>query len=298
VIPDEGDSITAAGSRRPAGQRLGRLDARLLDRLTELADRTVARMVDRAGHRIVSVLSSEKSSDPRRIQARDLIRHVPEKSKVAAVLGRQRLAELSIDAEAQLETDLAEIEQRWEVWLREAQRSARRISTASLDLDEREEDAFEERQDEHRRAAWPLFAAAILTAARAQLFSPVEPGAPRVAPGTVREALARAGGASPQVAPNGAVTDPRTGGAVGLVATGEDVAELWGAHGQPWKGYRWVHDDPEREFPPHEALNGVEFTEYESAELSTAGTDGEWLGEFFYPGDHAGCLCTLEPLTE
>jgi len=305
-IPDEAIAASTFGSggfrasaRRSVGERLAALDAQLLDRFTVLADQTVERMVEQAGRRVLSTLAGDQRGDPARIAARDLIRHVPDKGRIAATLGQARLAELNIDAERLLEDALEEAERRWELWLRRAQAEARRISASALMLEEFEVDALEQRQDDRRAAAWPLFAAALMTAARHSLFAPVPaPGEPRVQPGVVREVLARAGGSSPVVSPSGAVTDVKTGGPVRLVATGDDVADLWGAHGRPWTGYRWHHGDPDRDFPDHLALDGVEFDTWESPELSTIGSESEWIGPYWFPGDHVGCQCLAEPLTD
>lgn len=308
-----GRLLLAGGKRRPAGQRLAAIDARLLVRLTDAADVAVRRMVDRAGHRIVSTLAGLKSPDAVQTQARDLIRHV-DRSRVAAALGRTRLEALSIDAEAVLADNLDDLHARWEWLLRDAQRQARKISTTTLDLGPEEEQAVEQKQDEHRGAAWLVFAASVLTVARAALFetssstgagpSGGPPGGGRVPPGVVRDALAKAGGSTPQVTPSGGVRDLKTGGPVGLVATGDDIGGLWGAHGQSWTEYQWVHDDPDSPFPWHEDLNGVTFSSFDDPVLSTdlaldlPGSLASDIGPFFYVGDHAGCLCVVEPVTD
>lgn len=300
--------LVAAGRRRPAGARLGQIDARLLQRLTDASDVAVSRMVDRAGHRIVSTLAGIKNPDAVQSQARELIRHVP-RDRVAAVLGRTRLEALSIDAETVLADNLEDLERKWVLWVREAQAQARRISTSSLDgMGPDEEAALEAKQDDHRSAAWLVLAASVLTVARSSLFETTSssgagpsggPSGGRVPPGVVREALAKAGGSSPVTAPTGAVSDLKTGGPVGLVATGDDIEGLWGAHGKGWTEYEWVHDDPDHPFPWHEDLHGLRFATFDDEALSTAATDApDFIGEFFYVGDHPGCLCIIEPVTD
>jgi hypothetical protein len=310
-IPDE--AITSAARRRTAGERLAAIDARLLDRITRLADQTVTRMIAQAGQRVLSTLAGDQRGDPQRIAARDLIRHVKDKARIPATLGANRLAELNIDAERLLEDQLDEAHAVWEEEVREAQRAAARVTLAQLlaaGPDDPEAVAFEAKQDEHRIAAWPVFAAAVLAASRQALFAPPpqpgepgSPGVPRVQPGVVREALAKAGGSQPITSPTGALVDAVTGAPVGLVATGDDVAELWGMHGKPWTGYVWQHtyDGPspfvETDSGPeaHAALDGVAFESWDDPVLSTAGTGYEWVGDSFLVGDHAGCACVVAP---
>ena len=301
TIPTE--SMAASARRRTGGQRLAAIDARLLDRITRLADQTVTRMVAQAGQRVLSTLAGDQRGDAQRIAARTLLRHVKDKARIPATLGASKLAELNIDAERLLEDEMEDAHAAWEEEVKAAQKAGNRVALSALLLAEPELEALDRKQEDRRNAAWPIFAAAVLASARDALFAPPpipgepgSPGLPRVQPGVVREALAKAGGSSATTNPTtGAVTDPSTGGPVGLVATGEDMAELWGTHGQPWTGYIWTHDDPPTDFPDHLALDGVEFDTWESPELSTLGSDSEWVGPYWFPGDHPGCACVVAP---
>ncbi len=62
----------------------------------------------------------------------------------------------------------------------------------------------------------------------------------------------------------------------------------------------WRHNEPNQPFPPHEALNGLTFTEPSRTEaLSKSGWAADaiygrvnrFIGDTWYPGDHLGCEC-------
>ena len=115
----------------------------------------------------------------------------------------------------------------------------------------------------------------------------------------IRGALAVAGGSSPVPTRAGGVADAVTGGYAGGVATGDDVAALWGTFGEGWTGYEWQYNyDGPSPFIQHEDLgvSAVRFTDWSDSVLSTAGTGAEWVGDFFFPGDHYGCQCDAVPV--
>lgn len=80
--------------------------------------------------------------------------------------------------------------------------------------------------------------------------------------------------------PPGSLYDPR-GFAVGVLAT-ESIEETHGLRQQQW---RWFYGSEHRDtpFPAHRALSGRFMT-------SMGSLDG------YYPGDHRGCLCSVEPV--
>jgi hypothetical protein len=109
--------------------------------------------------------------------------------------------------------------------------------------------------------------------------------------GTVRDALAVAGGAkqgTPDVRPTEAPE--------GMVAVGDGMLGLLhDAYRQVVSGWTWVYGDPSARstpFEPHEALDGVEFERWDDEVL--ANTEAWPDAEFYAPGDHYGCLCDFE----
>lgn len=102
-----------------------------------------------------------------------------------------------------------------------------------------------------------------------------------VPPALVRDALAEIGGDQ---------TDeglPVTGMANGTTVRG--VLADWGAlH----VGLEWRYgNEPRNTFPPHESLDGQRFLSWTDEALATT-PDYAWVGPFYRPGDHGGCLCS------
>lgn len=52
----------------------------------------------------------------------------------------------------------------------------------------------------------------------------------------------------------------------------------------------WVHDEPRRPFPPHETLDTYAY-EYENDVGLQSRSPYVFVGPYYHPQDHAGCLC-------
>jgi hypothetical protein len=167
-----------------------------------------------------------------------------------------------------------------------------------------EDDEIAAEQEDDRNEGWLLLSALLLAEASRRLFT-LEPTAPQgealagisVPPGIVRIGLQRAGGAIGTIV-NGTSITVEGGRPAGLVATGERVRALAAASLRVvWAGWEWQHGDPARPFPPHEALDGVQFTSFDDERLAIT-AEGDWLGtDHYFPADHAGCTCLLQPVT-
>ncbi len=57
---------------------------------------------------------------------------------------------------------------------------------------------------------------------------------------------------------------------------------------------RWYVGNPPEPFEPHQALAGTVFSDWESPALDNAGAFP--ASAFYYPGDHRGCRCWVEPV--
>lgn len=97
----------------------------------------------------------------------------------------------------------------------------------------------------------------------------------------VREALAEIGG------------DQRTEGVpVTGLGNGSTVRGHLGDRGAVHVGLEWRYGYmPRNTFQPHENLDGQRFLSWTDEVLAT-GPDTAWVGPFFHPGDHRGCLCS------
>lgn len=295
------NAVTASGRRRTAGERLAAIDRRVRDRLVAAADAAAVRAVERAGARTRTKLSTARTGSDK-AEARALLASVPNRY-VAATLGRSRLVKLGIDPDDLLDAEFDDLHDRWDEWVGDAQEQANTIAVTSLGIENPDVALahLRAKQDTNRRAGWAALALLLLAASRRVLFDPSPAAdvsrsvAEAVTPSVVRYALGIAGGSQPTQTAGGGVTHGAAGGAAGGPATGDDMADLWGSFAQPWTGYVWIHDDPANEFPPHVDLDGVEFASWSDDALATSGTGAEWIGDFFFPGDHDGCLCDAAP---
>jgi hypothetical protein len=102
-----------------------------------------------------------------------------------------------------------------------------------------------------------------------------------IPPLLVREALAEIGG------------DQRGEGIpVTGLGTGTTVRGTLGDRGAVHLGMEWRYGyEPRNTFQPHENLDGQRFLSWSDEVLATEPAYA-WVGEFFHPGDHRGCLCS------
>jgi hypothetical protein len=293
---------------------LGTADRVLAERLLVAADAAMARALDRAGSR----LRSQALAKPDRFGFRgttaaaarqavnEALDGVPPMA-VAAALGPAAVA--AVEADEELWGDaFTELERQWVPWLSATQDFARSALAGYGASDELLE-AMAAEQVEHRDEAWAFLLAALLGEARALAARGGGPDAPEdgefdpttlVAPGTIREALARAGGARVVLVERFGGLLSADGTPVGGVATGDLVRRYFAAAGVPWTGYRWEYGDAslrQRPYEPHRALGGIVFTRWDDGTLANA--TGAWPGvTSYYPGDHRHCRCSFTPVLQ
>jgi hypothetical protein len=118
-------------------------------------------------------------------------------------------------------------------------------------------------------------------------------------PAVVRAALSIVGGL-PET--SGGVDDRGrsiTGEPLGGLANGDAVRREFDDAGAMDLGYTWVYGiTPQtRKFDPHWDLEGKRFTGWTDEVLTTNVRDGRYafVGPYFHPGDHAGCMCDYVP---
>lgn len=314
VPTTEGDvPITAAArsrANRKAGEQLMKIDRRLRERLLVAADQTVARVVERAGAKLRSTLASGRPGT-RKGDAKIEFAAISNR-KLVATIGRERIASFGVEADDLFGDDFDDLEARWDDWLAGAQDDVVRIAAKTLGTDPDGEAIarYRAKSDERSHAGWLVLSASLLTIARSSVFDTTpaavvgEVSSTIVPASTIRFALSVAGGNSPVKTSVGGVKDGSTGGYAGGFSTSDDVAALWGAEGQPWSGFEWIYNDEgQRTFDPHLVLGtsgpdggGVQYASDEDPVLSTSGTGAEWIGPFFFVGDHFGCRCDAVPI--
>lgn len=285
-------AAVAAARRTEYGAQLVAIDRDLRTRLTVAASEAMGRALERAGNRL------RTKNNPYRGQLRGV-----DAFHVAATLGPSVVTAAAADDA--LDGAWADLERQFMAWGEQAQAEAIDLaSVIAAGFTDAQRRDLKLRQAEDLAEAWAWLREALTALAGERLFDP-DPAAPdvgefdpnlRVPPGTLREALARAGGASGVVVENGAVLVDAGTRPAGGIATGELIRSALRDEGVGVEGYRWVYGPAlrARPFEPHRRLDGVEFVNFDDDQLR----NGRGFPPFAYylPGDHRGCICDVEPI--
>lgn len=308
TAPAMAAALTAAASV-DLGARLGRIDARLRERLTVEASAAVRRALHTAGARLRA--KGQKDEAVARA-ARD-----HPNGALAAALGPTIVAALGLPAEQLVPDDAFDgLRDQWDRLVERAQTETLNAISRGGELADAERAELEREQERDREAGWLLLAAALVALARARLFSPDPEDAEQaefdptlaVPPGIVREALARAGGAA-HVGAVASSTGVDSGGGVGAarrlldsagrpaggVSTGELAHRALVRAGLAVSGYLWEYGDPslrQRNFGPHQALDGLVVASWDETVLRVDSSFGWVASGHWYPGDHGWCQCS------
>lgn len=292
------EAIAATGRvATPVGRQLMDLDRDLRTRLLVAADASMRRALDRAGARIRSKLSRSTKGLMAQVPSQELARRI----------GREGVAELAVTPEDLLADSWDTLRDQFMAWGESAQAEALELAAQTVaGFTEAERAALKLRQAADLDEAWNWLEQHLRGYAQEQLFAPdaeevagelVE--ALSVPPGMLRQALARAGGATIETTGIGgeawtAITND--GRAVGGIGTGDLILGALADHGAGREGYRWVYGAAVRKqpFEPHVALDGVEFENFDDEVL--ANTSGFPDLPYYMPGDHGGCICDFEPI--
>lgn len=299
---DDGDTENARQAAGPPpgdrlellARRLASIDRTLRERVVTAADAALARVLQSAGGRIKSKAQRNKS-----ITA--ALAGVDRPEDRAAALGPSLLASIGLAERDLIAGGFADLRQRFETWVEQAQGQALKLVPDLTDV-ERDEVAAQQAVDRAEAGRWLENRMEELALDR--LYDP-SPSAPEVGEfdatvavpfGIIREAIARAGGAA------GADAQVRTaalGDVVNTVlglATGWLMRALFGRKGIQTEGYVWTYGDYPRTTPfePHEVLDGTEFVNFDDPEL--VNPEGFPAYAYYLPGDHDGCRCDVEPV--
>jgi hypothetical protein len=288
----------AAGPRRMRLDALSVADRTLSATVQTAVDAAMVRAQEKAGAR-VRTLAARTAAGRTALAAAGEVRN----AGMVAALGPAVVAAVAPDEDL-FGGAFDHLEGHWDAWVAAVQAEGVKLADAVGTLTVAQRAEFEEQQADHRHAGWLLLHASLLIAANnlaAGLIDVPDDGefddVLAVPPATVREALARAGGATD-------LERDRSGGIshghdtpAGLVATGDTVRYAFAAAGVPWVGYEWVYGDAStraRPFEPHRALAGREFETWDDPVLANP---GPWpAGDRYQPGDHLWCRCSFVPL--
>lgn len=297
--------VTASGARYGKSKRLGNqlasIDIELMTQLRVAASEVMVRELDRAGARIRS-----KAAGNEEVSA--AVREVPN-HLVASVLGPSVVASLSLNDHDLLHGAFSSFAARAAALIAAAQVARNRLIQRHLtrreNFDAPDLDAvYGERDKSNRDTAVGVLLAGLLGLAASKLYDPA-PSAPAIGvkgendgllvPGSlVREVVAAAGG-SVTSAPQG-MTEPED---FGGVATGGTTTAIFADNGVRVLQREWVYGPAIRTpFIDHEDLDGVVFSSWDDEQLAV-NEGGDWIGvEYYHPGDHSGCLCSVAPVLD
>lgn len=149
-------------------------------------------------------------------------------------------------------------------------------------------DDYEANQERRRDLGWTVLSLALLALTKERLFA--EEQRPQgefdasvdMPVGIVRQALTVVGGLD-------ADNVPSVSGYQGGLTGGTEVGAVMEQAALVVEGYQWVVGDPSVPFEPHQELDGLAFTDFQTDELLNVESFPEY--PFFFPGDHAGCQC-------
>lgn len=284
----------ALAAHNNPGRQLMDLDRNLRTKLTVSADRAMTRAIERAGNRL-------KSQADSRLKALVRTTHA---LYAAATLGPKLVASAGFTDDDLIGMDAWDaLEKQFMEWGAGAQQRAISITNKVIGLTGAERSELQVRQAGDLTEAWSWMKDQLHELAVQRLYSP-DPHDPnlgefdpssKVPTGLVRQAVARAGGASslhvqdtnPYVVLN---ADKPAGG----IGTGELIQGALSAGGAEVEAYEWVYGPAYRlhPFEEHEALDGETFDTFDSDILAA----GDWVGDYYFPGDHDGCNCDFVPV--
>lgn len=296
-LPD--DSLMAAAM--PDGYRvdwsaardLGDIDTALREQILGAADRDAKAALQRAGNRLRSKATSPKLADTIRTELQAL-----PPVAWAAHLGPEQCLALNADQRFLLAGAWEALSGKFGKWVRAgAGKVAKRVlRMLGVKADTLEGQALVRQITGEMEAridpAWAHLQDALNDHLESIMFGletghkpPGEVPEFDIPAGLVREALAEIGG------------DQRTEGIpVTGLGNGSTVRGHLGDRGAIHVGLEWRYGyAPRNTFQPHESLDGQRFLSWADEVLSTLDVPGhaaDWIGPFFYPGDHRGCLCS------
>jgi hypothetical protein len=272
-----------------AARDLGDIDTALRDQILAAADQAAKQALRRAGSRLRSKATSPKLDDATRARLQSVnVEHW------AAVLGPEQCLALNADQRFLLAGAWEALSGKFGGWVRAAigkvsKRVLRMTRTAPDSLEGRHITRTLQAEMEARiDGAWANLEDGMTAHLERVIFgtddgtdTPGEMPDLDIPPRLVRDALAEIGG--DQTAEGLPVTGLGNGSSVRGTLQDRGALHV----GLEWRyGYM-----PRNTFLPHENLDGQRFLGWTDDVLATQ-PDDAWIGPFYHPGDHAGCLCS------
>jgi hypothetical protein len=289
--------VAAREASRPSRQ-LAAIDPALRSKIIAAADRALARVIEKAGTRL----------KVKGVQTNALLKTVAP-MYAASTLGRSLVAAAGFHDDDLIGDDAwISLETQYRAWVADAQSKSLKLAQSIAPMTTPHVTELARRQASDLEASWEWLADELHTLAIAKLYEPdaPEPNAGefdptvRIPAGMIRQALARAGGANNIEPVNNlraaaiSVEIPSyvardNGGPLGGIGNGALITEALTDSGAAVEAYEWVYGPAFRKSPfeEHEALDGETFVDFDADVLAA----GDWVGDFYFPGDHDGCAC-------
>lgn len=264
-------------------RRLAERDQQLRESLRVACEAAVKRTLERAGAKVVSRARSKDAV------AAAACRDIPLWA-VPGRLGPTLVASLGLTEDAMLTDDLADLEKTWDRVIGAGMSQALSDATRLVGTDPAAVLAAADLKLRRDRAdGWAFLRLVLDQNARAGLTAAALDTGQLVPTSGVRAAIAVAGGfdtpTSQGINPATLLpVDPKEH--FGQLGTGTTVKNHLEQNGAEVEHYRWIHGFSIESFPPHAALDGFEFDEWDDGRLQRAGFPGD-----LHPGDHRGCNC-------
>lgn len=299
LTPRQPLALTAGASTAPqviegAGAELLAIDQELRVRWRAAMDAALERELERTANRLRNVA--------RKMGVATAIRAAPE--EVAPLLGK------AVVAAAGTEYDWSRLRLSFMGLGRRAQdqavEAAGRIAGGFSGA---QRQALKLRQADDLGTAWKWVQQAMTGLADVRLYDPASgqyTGVGEHDPtsfipaGMVRQAMNIAGGSPARILTDETIRNGEAwislGDRVEGMSVGERMRDALASEGVSVVEYRWVYGPALRlhPFEPHQRLDGLRFKEFTDPAL--ANTSGWPPRSHFLPGDHAGCVCDVEPI--
>lgn len=274
------------------------VERRIRDRLTTECDQAIGRAIERAGSRLRSKVSRDRemSLAVRDVPSGQLCQHVGREQALALADVPFLLNEAFSDLYG---TYTAIISGGLTVLLAKLGKALRMSKGETRTMSDRLQKAMGERVD----SGWDYLAGALRARTERLMFGADADGEPGeefdslVQPSVVRASLSIVGGlpeTATGVDERGRALGPEP---LGGLANGETVRSEVEQAGGVDVGYTWVYGITLRadRFEPHWDLEAERFQNWTDPKLSTAGGRYTFVGPYFRPGDHEGCMCDYVP---
>lgn len=289
-------AITAAGNVPAArlSRKLVEIDRDLRARLQTAANAALLRNLERGGAKLRSKVAKDET-------LRTKIAH-RSNERAAAFIGHEALAAAGITATELLAGDFSGLRAQFYKWTQTAQRQALSVAAA---MGATASDQTTQAQSDAVDAGWTTLEGSLTALSHHLLYDP-DPNTQAgdwgelnpdtlVPTGTIRAALAIAGGADPATVTAGSDGTLSTTGFVGQVATGDTISGVLSDAGGQTDQWEWNHAGTVgNPFEGHLLLDGIPFESFDDEALANTGDFPD--NAFYFPGDRTGCTCDVVPL--